>query len=92
MNVLDITFEDNHTMEETTIREYFKNCLISLWDEMDGFSGKYAIGNSGWATPIVVALARNGLISVPLYEDGAVGDFDWGEVDKVIIEAIKKEM
>lgn len=63
----------NYELGHGTIRDYFRNLLLTLWNEVEGFSGKRPFGNSGWYLDLVYALARNGILQGAVFdEDGDI--------------------
>jgi hypothetical protein len=45
------------TGEAQTVKEFFTNSLLDLWEREEGFSGKRPCGNSGWKSEILSAVA-----------------------------------
>lgn len=43
-----VVFDDDDD-SVMTIGEFFHACMIRLWEEEDGFSGKRPLGGSGWS-------------------------------------------
>lgn len=77
-DLLDIRMGENDA-DASTIRDYLKKLLSTLWDEGEGFSAKRPFGNSGWEYDLYKALAIAGVIKgviedgdVDLYEDQQV--------------------
>lgn len=48
-------------MGEGTIRDFFRECMVKLWEEGECFSGKRPLGGSGWEGSILEAVMRAGL-------------------------------
>jgi hypothetical protein len=46
---------------EVTIRSFFTNCAMKLWDEGESFNGKRPFGDSGWEGHIYAAMAYLGV-------------------------------
>lgn len=62
-NIVDLDEALNSSIDdEMTIKEFLKTCLIKLWQEGEGFSGKRPLGNSGWYYDVIYALARNNIL------------------------------
>lgn len=84
---LDTPFYSNDLREKTTLRGYFQKLLLTLWDELDSFSGKRPFGDSSWDAQLGLDLAKAGIIkSVPSEWDDE--GYDETELDQVVIEAI----
>ena len=79
----------NHDGCKYTLRTYFRDMLLCLWDEGESFSGKRPLGNSDWETPIFVALIKGGFIEGNLDEDAYAFDFDERLGRKIVKDAIK---
>ena len=75
-----------------TIREFFGNCMIMLWEEQDGFNGKRPYGNSGWATGLIFAVAKDrnlpGRKGEPLIDE----DGYFNSIDPKAEEAVEAEL
>jgi hypothetical protein len=65
---LDVRF-DSDAGKDITIREYFRELLITLWEEKEGFSGKRPFGNSGWEYEVHVALAKAGFVDLGEWDE-----------------------
>lgn len=83
------TFEE----EKTTLRQLFRDLLLKLWEETDGFNGKRPFGNSGWYLDMIEPLILTGAISgtIDRDEDGYIQDqnFEWDEASPVMERLIK---
>jgi hypothetical protein len=86
MNILDLPMEENDA-KATTIRDYLKALLSTLWSEEEGFSGKRPFGNSGWTWDVYRALVKGGAIKGKI-KDGDLIEHDQDAGDKLIFEAI----
>ena len=78
--------------EGTTIGEYLRLLLETLWREEDCFSGKRPFGNSGWNYDIYRALAREDQIESTAYDEGdgfIEYEYDTESADKLIADVIK---
>lgn len=89
MNILDIEMEQNDA-GATTVREYLKALLTTLWAEGEGFSGKRPFGNSGWEFDLYKPLIKAGAVVGKLDEDGCIDSVDKGAAFRAIQEAIKE--
>lgn len=65
---LDARF-DSDGGAQITVRDYFRELLLTLWDEKEGFSGKRPFGNSGWEYEVHNALAKAGFVDLGEYSD-----------------------
>jgi len=65
---LDVRF-DSDAGSQLTVREYFRELLITLWDETEGFSGKRPFGNSDWWWDLWIPLAKAGFIDLGEYDE-----------------------
>lgn len=61
---------------KVSIREYLCALLTQLWEEGEGFSGKYPFGNSGWEYGLYDALVLAGAVPGETSMDG----------DEVVVE------
>ena len=62
---------DSDAGDDLTMRQYLHALMRELWDEQEGFSGKWPFGNSGWEFEIYKPLSKAGFIDLgPLGEDG----------------------
>lgn len=61
---------------ETTIREWLRELLLTLWREGESFSGKRPFGNSGWEYDAYRSLVEAGVISGKLDDYGFVEECD----------------
>lgn len=86
--VLDTPMQDNDP-DATTIREYLKALLTTLWDEGEGFSGKRPFGNSGWKYEVYSALVMARLVGGSFDSDGALAQVDDDDADALILDAIE---
>lgn len=89
MDILDLPMAmDYNDAKATTIRDYLKRLLVTLWEEKESFSGKRPFGNSGWQYDLYVALIKGGAIAGKLDSEGRIGEIDRVEADKLIVAAI----
>ncbi len=75
--------------EATTIREYLKTLLRTLWEEGVRFSGKRPFGNSDWEFELYDALVRAGHINGTIDEYGDLDKVDEAAGGKAIFLAIE---
>jgi hypothetical protein len=59
--ILDLKFKSEDLHKTITIRNYFKELLLTLWKEEEGFSGKRPFGNSGWQKEVYNCFADNNI-------------------------------
>lgn len=75
-----------------TYREFFRACMLRLWVEGEGFSGKRPFGNSGWENDLYIGLAAAGYIDGKLVEedeDYVEWDYDQEAGDALIEQMIE---
>lgn len=89
--ILDYEFEFDG--KRTTLRSLFRDLLLTLWEEIDGFSGKRPFGNSDWCYGMVEPLITTGAIkgTVNRDADGNIEDYDfkWSDANPVMERLIK---
>jgi hypothetical protein len=87
---LDLRF-NHHDLGDVSLREFYCNLLLKLWEDPYGFSGKKPYGNSGWDEPVYAALIKAGVMSGEFDSEGYIKrcDFDEGSefVSKMIAHA-----
>lgn len=89
MNILEISMQENDA-GASTIGEYLRKLLATLWEEGESFSGKRPFGNSGWEYDIYTAMVVAGVVNGTIDSEGYLEVFD--EIvlaDKIILRAIK---
>lgn len=88
--ILELPLINHEDSDAKTIREYFRNLLLTLWHEGEGFSGKRPFGNSGWEHELYLPLVAAGLVDGAIDEDGYLDDISGAEIKKlnIIIEAL----
>lgn len=88
---LDLEFESADLGREITIRDFFKELLITFLKDGGYFSGKKPFGNSIWYRDLCNCLAQNGIIDGDCYDCcGTVWDYDSKEAERKILELIKE--
>lgn len=75
---------------ETTIREWLRELLLTLWREGEGFSGKRPFGTGGWELDAYAALIKAGVVKGELDEYGHVEEVNRLEAEKVIERLIMR--
>lgn len=75
---------------ETTIREWLRELLLTLWREGEGFSGKRPFGNGGWEFDAYAALIKDGVVNGKLDEYGHVEKVDSDEAEKIVDRLIMR--
>lgn len=91
MNIKEIgnlSFYCEDLDQDITIKNYLKKLLLTLWEEVDGFSGKRPFGNSDWYDDIYLCLVENQIIEGKIDENGYLEDCDGEAGDTVINELI----
>lgn len=86
--ILDTKIEHDDFDSDLTIRGYFRELLLTLWREGEGFSGKRPFGNSGWQHDLYAPLIRLGQVSGEFDEHGYIEYCDDEEADKLILKLI----
>lgn len=78
--------------EGMTVRQFLVLTLRDLWNQGDGFSGKYGLtGDSDWQYIVYTPLIRDGLIEGKLDSDGMyAGGLNHMKADELICAAIEK--
>lgn len=87
MNIFDVPM--TYGGEEKTIGDFFRECLVQLWLENEGFSGKRPLGDSGWDWEIYEALAWAGLIGAEFDEFGEMESCDEQMANDLIFKALE---
>lgn len=88
MDILDIPMQNNDA-SASTIRDYLKALLYTLYNEGEGFSGKRPFGNSSWEFELYIALVKAGAVKGSLTEDGYLDTVNTEEADNLIFKAIE---
>lgn len=60
----------NAIVKGSTMRDYFKEILLELWNDPGMFSGKRPLGNSDWDCEVSYALIKSGYVKGEITEDG----------------------
>ena len=60
--LLDYKFYITALEEKSTLRNYFKTLLRTLWNESDGFSGKRQLGDSDWQDSLAMDMIEAALL------------------------------
>lgn len=88
--LLDFRFNDGD-LGDVSLREYFQELLIRIWDEGEDFRGKRPFGSSGWAWDLRRAVILAG--AVPgVVENGTVVQLDDVDAADRIIRGLMFEM
>lgn len=88
-NILDVPMDKTkNDAGATSVREYLRALLFTLWEEGEGFSGKRPFGNSGWEWELFRALVESKDIRGELDEDGYLQDCDEKAGHALIKQAI----
>ena len=67
-----------------TVRDFFINAMVELWNEGEGFSGKRPFGDSGWDYEIAKSLVAAGIVEGKLDEEGYLDSVSDGWQDLVL--------
>jgi len=84
--ILDTIFI--HGDFEGSLRDFFKELALKVWNEGEGFSGKRPFGNSGWEYPVYVALIDAGIVPGTLDSDGFVEKCNIKEIKQFVTNLI----
>ena len=87
-NILETKFRSMDFKDKITIKDYFKELLKALWQEVDDFSGKRPLGNSYWQYDVYAALVVAGAVDGTLKENGGVDEIDEITADKIVLTLI----
>lgn len=82
--LLNLKLEHYNFHENFTIRDYFCELLVTLWDKGEGFSGKRPFGNSGWKYDLYKPLIKANLVEGSLDEDGDINELNTKQADNLI--------
>ena len=82
-DALKIRF-DSEAGKNLTFREYFRELLITLWDQSESFSGKRPFGNGAWQFDIYAVLIKNDAIKGTLDKDGYVDRLNTEEAEDYV--------
>ena len=85
-NVLKLPMQENDA-GATTVGDYLRNLLKTLWSEGESFSGKRPFGNSNWEDELYNALFVGGLVG-GFVEDGYAEDVDYKAANTLIFQCI----
>ena len=80
---------DSYDLGPITVRDYFKELLLKLWSQGEGFSGKRPFGNSGWDLDLARGLIKSKAVKGKLDEDGFVEDVNDKQLTKVTVNLIQ---
>jgi len=70
--IANLRFPSTDLNRETTILEWMKTLLLTLFQEEEGFSGKRPLGNSSWKADAEAALIQAGLLNGKLDSEGYI--------------------
>jgi len=65
---LDVRF-DSDAGSQITVRDYFRELVLGVWEHKEGFSGKRPFGNSGWEYEVHSALAKAGFVDLGEWDE-----------------------
>jgi hypothetical protein len=75
-----------------TLRDFFKELAVKVWEEGEGFSGKRPFGNSGWEYPVYRALIESGSVPGRLDKHGNIEECDEREVHRLVTQLVRKHL
>lgn len=85
-DVLKFPMQENDA-GATTIGDYLRRLLKTLWEEGEGFSGKRPFGNSDWEDELYSALVVGDFVG-GVTEDGYLEDVDYKAANTLIFQCI----
>ena len=88
IEALELTLNEEEFGPGYTIRDYFKDLLLTLWEKGEGFSGKRPFGNSGWKNDLYTPLINAGLVDGYFDEYGFIEDFDSEQANELVNDLI----
>jgi len=68
----------------STVIDYLRTLLSTLWEEEEGFDGKRPFGNSSWQSDVHAALIDAGVVAGELDADGYIIEGDTDFADRLI--------
>jgi hypothetical protein len=87
--ILNLNFYSSDLREDITIRGFMQKLLLTLFEEMDGFSGKRPFGNSGWDGDLIVCLINNGWLEGKVDKEGYLDNYNYDQYSILISNLIK---
>lgn len=87
--MLKIKFKSGDLGKTVTVKVWLQALLMTLIREGEGFSGKRPFGESSWTCDVAVALIKAGALKGKLDDDGFPNDFEFTDLDDLLIECIK---
>jgi hypothetical protein len=82
LSALEVRF-DSDAGDDTTVRDYLRTLLMSLWEERESFSGKCPFGNSDWEFDVIIPLAKAGFVDLgPFNDDGEPYNWTDDQINK----------
>ena len=89
VEVLDVMIDGDFT---GTLRDFFKELSLMVWNEGEGFSGKRPWGNSGWEYQVFEALIKGGHVPGKLDSDGYIEECDDREITRLVTELVVEHL
>ena len=86
--ILKLTFNSYDLGKTVSVKEFFIELLLKLWEEKEEFNGKRPFGNSRWDIQLLICLVSNKVISGKLDDDGCVIEKDENEFNTVVAKLI----
>ena len=97
--ILDCPISENLVAydDAKTIGDFFKICMINLWEKGESFNGKRPLGDSGWDYDLILSLGYAGIIepdSTEILDDGSkeidMSDDKINKGRKMIMNALRE--
>ena len=85
-SVLKLPMQENDA-DATTVGDYLRRLLKTLWMAGETFSGKRPFGNSGWEDELYTALVVGGFVGGSM-EEGYLEDVDYKAANALIFQCI----
>lgn len=85
----DVVFHSEDLDRDVSVRNFFKQLMLTLFAEGEGFSGKRPFGNSGWTHDLEKAAVVNGFVQGVIDSEGYVENIHSEAFDDLVFETIK---
>lgn len=85
----NVIFYSSDLGRDMSVRDFFKQLMITLFVEGEGFSGKRPFGNSGWTHDLEKTAVENKFVQGVIGSDGYVENIHSEEFDDLIFNTIK---
>jgi hypothetical protein len=89
VELLALPMREDNEAEASTVKDYFRSLLVTLFEEGDDFSAKRPFGNSGWEEELFVAFVDAGVLEAEIDEDGYLDDYNPSDAYDLVYEALE---